>query len=123
MKRKRISPGEERLVYRLFERVIQWLNGIEKRDDPLEIIFIRLISGKGANQGYIEYDGEKFRVFINKSATEPAKILLHEVFHELFPDTDGYAIYSLERLIWNRLSDKQKEILRSFLPKKRKIKL
>lgn len=117
---KRMSSGEERLVYWLFERINKWLDGTE-RDSPLEIVFRKLPS---LWQGELRHIDGKIVIYIDdEKYAEPAQILLHEVLHKIFPKARGRVIYSFERLIWNRLSEKQKEILRSFLPEKRKREL
>lgn len=130
MKSKRMSSGEERLVYWLFERVIEWLNGRE-RDDDLTIIYFgsrrdKFRNTRLRNRGYFfphPTDADEMRIYIHRSADQPERVLLHEALHYIYPEVNGYAIYSLERLIWNRLSEKQKEILRSFLPERRKREL
>lgn len=119
MKKKRMSSGEERLVYWLFERINKWLDGTE-RDGPLEIVFKELPI---SYQGEVRHIDGKIVIYVDDGKhAKAAQNLLHEVLHEILPSARGRAIYSLERLIWNRLSEKQKEILRSFLPKKQKRK-
>lgn len=130
MKKKEIQPGEQRLVNWMFCRVIEWLNGSEREDD-LTIFYFgskkdKFFKPNLSNGGYfyphIDY-ADEMRIYIHKLAIQPELVLLHEVLHGIYPEISGRAVYALERLIWNRLSEKQKEILRSFLPEKRKREL
>lgn len=127
MKEKTIKPGEQRLVNLLFYRVVEWLNGREE-DEDLRIFYFgykndRFRYCNSRNAGYFDpsaVDTDEAWIYIHKLATQPELVLLHEVLHGIYQEFSEQTIHVLERLIWNRLSEKQKEILRSFLPEKRK---
>lgn len=62
-------------------------------------------------------------IFINPAKTQHlnrddmTKTLVHELLHVLFPDTDENSIRAFEDIIWQKLNNEQKEILKSYLPK------
>ena len=69
------------------------------------------------------YDPETKEVFLSASKCKhPTKMsmissLIHEIFHEIMPDTFHKRIYQFERILTVRLSDKQKRYLRKFIPR------
>lgn len=120
MKKKKMSPGEQRFVNLLFDLVDKWLNG-EGRESGLEIMIEHFKRRKLIGHFNVKYtrNDDPFEIKIESQEKDPERILLHEALHGLFMwNASDHKIFALDRLLWNRLSEDQKAILRSYLSKK-----
>lgn len=69
------------------------------------------------------YDPETKEVFLSASKCKhPTKMsmvssLIHEIFHEIMPDSFHKRIYQFERILMVRFTDAQKRYLGKFIPR------
>jgi|SRR3989338_7540095 len=75
--------------------------------------------------GYLDYDDSNRGIIYisndkrkNKAQRDLLLTLIHEVCHFMMPRAEEDHILDLERMLWNRFSKKQKEILFSYIPKR-----
>lgn len=72
--------------------------------------------------GYVEdYDTSKPSIFLSatrKPALPLGQVLLHEALHALFPKLPELLINSFEHLLWNAFSEKQRDRITKFVPKR-----
>lgn len=66
---------------------------------------------------------ERNEIYLNSSKNQHKNIeellqtLIHELSHVLLPETKEKYIKRLEKILWLKFSDKQKGILKSYIPK------
>lgn len=117
-KSRRITSGDDTVDW-IFSRIIHALNY------EIEVIMLKRFlrekyRGKMKNfYGYIEDDVISLS---NSKTWHPnrraiAKTLLHEVMHFVFGSIHERDIRRLEDLVWEKLSEEQMRILKSFVPK------
>jgi hypothetical protein len=109
---KQVSSGD-RLVDWFFNKVVTALN------EDIEAIRIKnkLLDGQQELLGFLENDIIYLSKENCKNLNFMTKVLLHELLHSVFDDLSEEDVLKLENLLWKRLSKKQKEILKFYLPK------
>ena len=117
-KRRRITSGDKR-IDRIFARIINFLNY------EIEEIYLKRVlrvrhRGKSADfYGFIDDDV----IYLSAAKTKHkdrraiAKTLLHEVLHFVFCGALEHNILRLEDLAWEKLSEEQIVILKSYVPR------
>lgn len=53
----------------------------------------------------------------NRTIEGKAIVLLHEAIHVIFPEQRENTVASMETLLWGRLNKKQKQAIKSFIPR------
>ncbi len=116
--RRWITSGDK-LVDWIFARIIHALNY------KIEAIYLKRVlhevrGGKGIEYyGYIDDD----IIYLSAAKTKHsdrraiAKTLLHEVMHYVFSGIHERNILRLEDLVWEKLSEEQIAILKSYVPR------
>ena len=74
--------------------------------------------------GFLDGEENEYEIYVsarksaNPTKDDMAKTLLHEVLHSLFMKAREERILKLESLLWNSFSKPQKEMIRSYIPKR-----
>lgn len=122
MDKQRISSGNKKTDI-LFKRIIDTLNSdeieavhlVKSLRDPDRRSKRKYLCGYIDGEGIIFLSKDKRK---NRDIDEIAQTLLHEVLHAIFPENSENMIYDKEKHYWLSFSEKQKEILKFYIPKK-----
>lgn len=113
-KKKKITSGYK-LVDRIFNKVIYTLN------NKINSIYLRETLGEKELCGVVDFSN--YDIYLNaarvqhKNRNEIARTLLHEVLHFVYPEASEKITYRREKKIWNKLSKRQKGILKFYVPR------
>lgn len=129
MKKKRTTPPRGRyplvafilevLIYFLKNDVksVTWVNGLSMTENGIQKEVSGLNIIKPGSGSYIYLDAE-----MQSQPLHAARILLHELLHLLLAigndEKEEYVVRRFERLLWERMTDRQKQRLANKLPKK-----
>lgn len=118
--KQRISSGNKR-IDKFFEKIVNVLNS----DEVEAIYLVKSLKDPDRKKEYLcGYLDEEGIIFLskdkrkNRNKNEIAQTLLHEVLHAIFPKDSEDIIYAKEEYYWSVFSNRQKEILRFYIPNK-----
>lgn len=113
---RQITSGDK-LADWIFSRVVYALNykiwGIYVK----RILRERCGDKTFSDYGYLEDDVIYLSAGMHLNRTMMARTLLHEALHAVFGDVRERNIFSLEGIVWKRLSKEQIAILKSYIPR------
>lgn len=122
MKRKKNSgstAGGDEVVDWLFNQVIYFL---KRKSTIYKVKDLRDPDDRRHRlSGYIISSGNRHKIWIDGQLCIHGKqrTIFHEGLHTFLPSVEGgkRGILTLEKILWPKLNRKQKELLKSFIPK------